>query len=265
MSVRAMHSAASGMVASEFNLDTIANNLANAGTTGFKRTRADFEDLYYQYLKPPGAQDANSVLAPIGIGVGLGTQISGTQVDFNQGNLLTTGNQYDVAIVGDGFFQVADGQETLYTRAGNLTINADQNLVIASAGRGRLLEPTINIPTGTTLIAISPDGNVSATAPPNAPQQVGQIQLANFVNPQGLIQRGENLFAATEVSGAAQAGAPNLEGRGQIRQSSLESSNVEPVRELVELIKTQRNFELNSQVVQAADQSLQLVANLRRF
>lgn len=265
MSVRAMHAAASGMAASEFNLDTIANNLANAGTTGFKRTRADFEDLFYQYLKPPGAQDNQSVLAPVGIGVGLGTQISGTQVDHTQGNLLTTGNQFDLAIVGEGFFQVQDGQEILYTRAGNLTVNADQNLVISSAGRGRLLEPTINIPTGTTLVSISSDGNVSATAPPNAPQQVGQILLANFVNPQGLIQRGENLYAATEVSGAPQTGAPDLEGRGRIRQSALETSNVEPVRELVDLIKTQRNFELNSQVVQAADQSLQLIANLRRF
>eukprot|EP00913_Durusdinium_trenchii_P013352 g12533.t1 len=243
-----MHSGASGMAASELNLDTIANNLANAGTTGFKRTRANFEDLFYQYLKPPGAQDAASKLAPIGVGVGLGTQVSGTQLDFNQGNLKTTTNPYDIAIVGNGFFQVQDGAEILYTRAGNLNINTDQDLVIASAGRGRLLEPAINIPQGTTMVSISSDGTVTATAPPAAAQQVGQIQLANFVNPQGLIQRGENLYAASDASGTAQVGAPDLEGRGKIRQNALETSNVEPVTELVELIKTQRNFELNSQI-----------------
>ncbi|MCH8829289.1 MAG: flagellar basal-body rod protein FlgG [Planctomycetes bacterium] len=266
MTLRAMHSAASGMQANEFNLDTIANNLANAGTTGFKRTRANFEDLFYQYLKIPGAKDANSKLAPLGVGVGLGTRVAGTAIDFTQGSPRLTGNDLDVAIMGEGFFQVNDGAEILYTRAGAFSINAEGELVVASGSRGRVLEPAITIPAGTTNITISAAGIVLALTPPQtAPQEVGQIQTVTFINPQGLLQRGENLFSQTDSSGAPLQGQPGLEGRGDLQSGSLEMSNVEPVKELIELIKTQRNFELNSQVVQAADQLLQQIANLRRF
>jgi flagellar basal-body rod protein FlgG len=266
MSVRAMHSAATGMDAFQFNLETIANNLANASTTAFKRSRVNFEDLFYEQFRLPGAQDSMGKLSPMGIEVGLGTRVAATQVDHSEGNLLQTGGELDVAIVGDGFFQVQDGLEILYTRAGAFTRNAEGELVLASAERGRLLDPPITIPLDAVEVSISSEGIVSVLQPgqPNL-IQVGQIQMARFINPQGLLQRGENLFAVTEASGPPQIGDPGLEGRGFLRQGFLETSNVEPVRELVDLIKTQRNFELNSQVIQAADQTLQLIATIRRF
>ena len=266
MSIRAMHSAASGMEAYQFNLDVIANNLANAGTTAFKRSRANFEDLFYEHVRLPGTQDAQSQLTPLGIEVGLGTRVSSTAVDHRNGSLLETGQELDVAIVGDGFFQVNDGDVTLYTRAGTFSVNADGQLVMASADRGRLLEPALSIPPEATEISINASGAVQVRVPGSPDlQDVGQLELARFANPQGLIQEGENLFAESAASGTPLTGTPGEEGRGTLRQRFLEASNVEPVRELVELIKTQRHFELSSQAVQAADQMLQLVANLRRY
>jgi len=261
-----MNSAATGMEAFQFNLDTIANNLANAGTTAFKRSRADFEDLFYENLKLPGLLDNQGQLTPVGISVGLGTRVQGTAVDFRNGALLDTAAQLDLAIVGDGFFQIQDGSQILYTRAGNFSVNANGELVVQSSDRGRLLEPAITIPSDATSVSVSSDGIVTVLQPGSTnATQVGQIQLARFVNPQGLLHMGQNMFSATDASGSPLIGNPGLEGRGTIRQGFLEASNVEPVRELVELIKTQRNFELSSQTVQAADQMLQLVANLRRF
>jgi len=266
MSVRALHSAASGMDANSFKLDTIANNLANAGTTAFKRSRANFEDLFYEQIKLPGTQDVNGQLTPIGIAVGLGTRVAGTQVDFRQGGLIETGAQLDLAIVGDGFFQLNDGSRTVYTRSGTFTINADGQLVLASADQGRLLEPPITISQNAEEVTVNGDGFVFVKeAGTDQLTQAGQIQLARFVNSQGLIQEANNIFAESDASGSPLQGVPGEDGRGTISQGFLESSNVEPVRELVELIKTQRNFELNSQAVQAADQTLQLIANLRRF
>ena len=263
-----MNSAATGMRVNEFNLDTIANNLANAGTTAFKKTRTNFEDLYYEYLKPPGGFDANSQPAPIGVGVGFGARVSGTQLNFEQGNLLDTKRKLDVAISGKGFFPIIDpaSGNTLYARAGNFTINSQNQLILASADTGRIVGQGITIPQGATQIAISGTGQVSANSPPNTQiTEIGILQLATFVNPEGLLQIGENLYAETLASGQAQLGAPGQNGAGLLRQGFLEASNVEPVRELINLIKTQRNFEMNSQIVQAADQILQLVANLRRF
>ncbi len=266
MSLRALHSAASGMDANAFNLDTIANNLANAGTTAFKRTRADFEDLFYEHLKLPGSEDAQGQLTPIGLSVGLGTRVAGTQVDHAQGNLVETGGELDLAIVGNGFFQIDDGTgELLYTRAGTFTLNEQGNIVMASADRGRLLEPAITVPQDTESITITGDGQVQVKQAGSTTPTTFQIDLANFVNPQGLVQIGENLFAESPASGSALIGTPGIEGRGTLKQGFIEASNVEPVHELVDLIKTQRNFELNSQTVQAADQMLQLIANLRRF
>ena len=266
MSLRALNSAATGMEATQTNLDTIANNLANAGTTAFKRSRVNFEDLFYQHLKLPGLQDAQGQLTPVGISVGLGTRVQSTTVDHNIGSLLQTGAELDVAIVGDGFFQVQDGAEILYTRAGNFSLNANGELVMASADRGRLLEPAITVPQDAEEITISAGGLVAVRRTGQQQlEEVGQIEITRFVNPQGLIQRGENLYSESAASGAPLTGIPGLEGRGALRQGFLEASNVEPVRELVDLIKTQRHFELNSQVVQVADQSLQLIANLRRF
>ena len=266
MSIHSLNSAASGMDALQYKLDTISNNLANAGTNGFKRSRANFEDLFYQQLKMPGQLDSQGLPSPTGIAIGVGTRLQSTQVDYRTGSLLDSGGDLDVAIVGDGFFQINDGTQILYTRSGNFSMNANGDLVMGSADRGRLLEPAINIPQGATDVSISPEGIVSALQPPSTQsQQLGQIQLARFINPQGLIQKGENLYAVSDASGSPQTVNPGLEGAGVLRQRFLEASNVEPVRELVDLITTQRNFELNSQIVQVADQQLQLVANLRRY
>ncbi len=266
MSLQALYAAATGMEANQFKLDNIANNLANAGTTGFKRQRVNFEDLYYQQFKAPGAQDYLGQLTPTGIALGLGTRVQSTAVEFTEGNLVPTNQQYDIAIVGNGFFQVQDGTQILYTRAGNFSVNDQGQLVLQSADRGRLLEPPIQIPQDAVEVTISSDGNVSVLQAGQTTQNlIGNITTAYFLNPQGLLQKGENLYSATNASGFPLIGQPGLEGRGLLRQGFLESSNVEPVQELVDLIKTQRNFELNSQVVQAADQTLQLTANLRRF
>ena len=266
MSLRALSSAGTGMDAFAFNLDVIANNLANAGTTGFKRSRVNFEDLYYDQIKTPGVQDSLGNTTPIGIDVGLGTRVASTQNDFSIGNLVQTQGQFDLAIAGEGFFQVQNGDQILYTRDGSFTVNSNGSLVLTSADRGRLLDPQITVPPDALAVSISGEGVVTAQiAGQQELTQLGQIEIVRFINPQGLLEQGENLFSATEASGTALIGTPSTEGRGAIRQGFLEQSNVEPVRELVDLIKTQRNFELNSQVVQAADQILQLAANLRRF
>lgn len=264
--LRALYSAASGMDAMQFQLDTTANNMANASTTAFKRTRVNFEDVFYQVRKLPGMLDSQGQYTPLGVIAGLGTRVNSTQLDFRQGSIIDTGKQLDVAIVGQGFFEVQDGTRSLYTRAGNFAVNADGNLVLASADRGRQPVPPITIPQDATEISISQEGVVSVLQAGQVNlQQVGQFQLSRFMNPEGLLQVGENLYAQTDASGQQLQGLPGQNGFGLIRQNALEASNTEPVRELVTLITTQRNFELNSQVVQAADQSLQVVANLRRY
>ncbi|VAX39125.1 Flagellar basal-body rod protein FlgG [hydrothermal vent metagenome] len=267
MSLRALHSAGTGMTAFQVSLDTVANNLANAGTTAFKRSRVNFEDLFYDHYKLPGAQDAQGNRTATGVAVGFGTQVASTQVDHKTGGFLQTGGELDLAIAGDGFFPVTDGSgPILYSRSGTFSLNADGQIVIGSANRGRLLDPAITIPSDTTNISISADGTISVLqAGSNILNNLGQIQIARFINPQGLIQRGENLYAESSASGPFQLGNPGTEGRGDIRQGVLETSNVEPVQELVDLIKTQRNFELNTQVIKAADELLQMTANLRRF
>jgi flagellar basal-body rod protein FlgG len=266
MLYRAMNAAASGMESFIFNLDVIANNMANAGTTGFKVSRTNFEDMYYQYYKVPGAQDTLGNITPEGIFAGSGSRVQASQPNFQQGSLISTTRQLDLAITGKGFFQVQEGGRVFYTRNGALTINANNALVLATANRGLLLEPPITIPPDAIEISISADGVVSVLqAGSTQLQQLGSIQLANFVNPEGLLQDGDTLYSPTDASGAIQLDTPTQNGLGAIRQGFLEASNTEPVAELVDLIKTQRNVELNSQVVQASDQLLQLVANLRRF
>lgn len=250
-----------------FQLDVIANNLANSGTTGFKRSRAEFEDLFYEQFKIPG-QQVIPQQTPTGIAVGLGASVRATQIDFREGNLQETGNDLDIAIMGDGFFQIQDpnGGDPLYTRAGTFSKNAEGSIVMTSAHTGRLLEPNISIPPTATNISITSNGEVwykevgSSTL-----TQAGQIQLARFVNNEGLVQMGENLYRATDASGIATIAIPGMDGTGTLKQHFLETSNVEPVRELVELIKTQRNIELNSEALKAGDQMLQLINNLRRF
>jgi flagellar basal-body rod protein FlgG len=268
MAIQALYTAATGMDAYQTNLDVIANNLANAGTTGFKESRLNFADLCYQNVQLPGSQDSNGQPVPIGMQVGTGVRVNGTELDQTQGSFIQTNGPLDLAISGQGFFQIQDPQtgQTLYTRAGNFAINSNGQVVLASPDIGRFLQPSLTIPPGATNISISSDGVVSVIEPPaTTSTNIGQIQTARFINPQGLIAVGQTLYQLSDASGAPQIGNPGVEGRGLLQQGYLESSNTDPVNSLVDLIKTQRAFELNSQVVQASDQVLQLLANLRRF
>ncbi|HCS52338.1 flagellar basal-body rod protein FlgG [Rubinisphaera sp.] len=268
MSLRTMNTSATGMEANLFQLDVIANNLANAGTTGFKRSRAEFEDLFYEHFKLPGVVSPETgTETPTGVALGLGTNIRATQVDFRQGSPNLTNGTFDFMIEGEGFFQVVDsGGAIAYTRAGTFTPNSSGDLVMTSANLGRLLEPNINIPANAQNVSVGADGQVSYRENGNSTITIaGQISLARFINPEGLIQAGENLYYASDASGAPTQGFPGTEAFGTILQGALESSNVEPVKELVDLIKTQRNVELNSEALKAGDQMLQLVNNLRRF
>jgi flagellar basal-body rod protein FlgG len=268
MSVQTLYTAATGMQALETKLDVIANNLANVNTTAFKRDRLNFENLFYREIKLPGTPDPQQNYTAVGVQVGLGARVQSTQTDFSQGAFSTTNNQTDVAISGPGFFTVTDplSNQIVYTRAGNFSVNAQGQLVLGSANIGRILNPAITIPTDTLNISIGEDGQVMVQQSGNTQlTNVGQILLSRFINPQGLQQLGENLYQETLSSGAPQQSTPGQTGLGTIQQNMLELSNVSPVTELVDLITTQRSFELNSQAVQAGDQILQLVNNLRRF
>lgn len=269
MAIMALHSAASGMKAQDTKLDVVANNLANVNTVGFKQSRVNFEDLLYQTKREPGTPNADDEPVPHGIQVGLGVMVSGTQLDFQAGPADPTDRPLDLAIDGPGLFQVMtihEGQETVaYTRAGNFTMNAEGNIVLGTS-EGPILEPPITIPEDAQSISIGRDGEVLVTQPGSpTPAVIGQIELARFVNFEGLKQIGSNLYTETVASGPAITGSPQEEGLGSIQQGQLENSNVDPVRELVQLIQTQRAFELNSQSVRSADQALQVVSNLRRF
>ncbi len=267
MSVQTLYSAATGMAAMETKLDVIAHNLANIETTGFKRGRPNFEDLFYRHEMVPGAEDSSGQYTPTGISIGLGSKVSSIQTEFRQGAFQQTGRDLDLAIEGRGFFKVIDPSgETLYTRAGTFSVNAEGSLVLGSANMGRLLDPSLEIPPDATEISISAQGLVSVRQPGNtAMTNVGNIELVTFINPEGLLKLGENLYAETDASGTPTDGTPGEEGMGLLRQGFLEASNVEPVRELIDLITTQRAFELNSQAVQVGDEIMQLVANLRRL
>jgi flagellar basal-body rod protein FlgG len=269
MAIIALHSASTGLSALSTSLDVIANNLANANTDGFKSSRTNFQDLLYIEKAQPGVENTNGDKRPTGLYVGLGTKVSGTQVDFTQGAAHKTDMPLDLMIEGDGFFQVKVeddiGEGVAYTRAGNFARNSEGELVLAT-DQGRRLIPNIKIPETAQGITISSDGVVSVSLPGQSqPQQLDTIQLATFINPAGLKQIGENLYVPTAASGEAVVGNPREANRGAIRQGVLEGSNVDPVIELVNLIKTQRAFELNSQSIQAADEALQTVGRLRRF
>ena len=267
MTVQTLYTAATGMSALETKLDVIANNLANVDTVGFKRGRANFEDLFYRHEMVPGAEDTAGQYAATGISVGMGSRVSSVQGSFVQGASQQTGGELDVAIEGSGFFQVTDPSgDILYSRAGNFSRNANGELVMGSANVGRLLEPPITIPEDATDIVISAEGIVSVRQPGSPSlSQIGTIELASFINPGGLLKLGDNLYAETDSSGTALLGNPGQNGVGMLRQGALEASNVEPVRELIDLITTQRAFELNSKAVQVGDEMMQIVANLTRY
>lgn len=259
----AMWVSKTGIQAQDAKLQAIANNLANVNTVGFKRDRMVFEDLFYQSAQHPGAQtDANSV-SPSGIQMGNGTRLVGTQKVFTTGNLQTTGQSLDVAIVGNGFLQVqmANG-ETAYTRAGQLQVNAEGRLVNA---QGLPIVPDITIPANATSVSIGENGMVSVTFSGSGNQsQVGQLTLANFVNPTGLLALGDNLYQETTASGVPAVGNPGESAFGKIKQGSLEGSNVQVVEEMVDMISAQRTYEMNTKVLSAADNMLQYLSQAAR-
>lgn len=268
MAIIALQSAASGLSALNTSLDVTANNLANVNTPGFKASRTNFQDLLYIERAQPGTENVNNDQRPIGLYVGLGVKVSGTHLDFANGSPINTNRDLDVAIDGGGFFRVktetAVGGGFAYTRAGAFALNRDGQIVLAN-DQGRKLEPAITIPNNAVRpISIRPDGRVFISLSGQIePVEVGQIQTAAFINPSGLKQVGENLYVETGASGPPLIGNPGTDTRGTLNGNFLESSNVDPTRELIDLIKTQRAFEMNSNTIRAADQTLQRVANLR--
>jgi len=260
---RALHTAASGMVAQQTNLDNVANNLANASTTGFRRRRVQFQDLMYQSVVMPGSASTQQTVSS-GLQVGLGTRSAATEVIQNQGDFTSTGNSLDLAIQGNGFFQIKlPNGDTGYTRSGSFQLDSQGNLVTSD---GNPLIPSITIPNNATNVTIGSDGTVSVTQPSQTQaQQVGQIQLAMFPNPGGLNSVGSNLFLQTTASGDPIVGVPGgSDGLGTLQQGMLEQSNVSLVDEFVQMILAQRSYEANSRAVSAADQMLQQLNSLGR-
>ncbi|TRX74468.1 flagellar basal-body rod protein FlgG [Pseudomonas mangiferae] len=247
-----------GLSAQDMNLTTISNNLANVSTTGFKRDRAEFEDLLYQIHRQPGAQSTQDSQLPSGLQLGTGVRIVGTQKNFSEGSLQTTDQPLDMAVNGRGFFQVLQPDGTVsYTRDGSFHLNSDGQIVTAN---GMALEPAIVVPADTLTFTVGQDGTVSITTQGNAqPQIIGNIQTSDFINPAGLQSIGKNLFLETAASGAPQVGTPGLNGLGTVEQRTLENSNVSVVEELVNMITTQRAYEMNSKVISTADQMLSFV------
>lgn len=259
--LRSLWIAKTGMEAQQTQLDTISHNLANVATNGFKRSHAVFEDLIYQNLRQTGANTTEQTQLPTGLQVGLGVRPVATARVFSQGNLQQTTNNLDLAIKGSGFFQIQmpDGT-TAYTRDGSFQLDANGQIV---TNNGYTLLPGITVPANAQSLTVGQDGTVSVTVPGQAaPQTVGQIQLASFVNPAGLDPRGQNLFAETASSGTPNAGAPNANGMGALQQGFVETSNVNVVEELVQMIQTQRAYELNSKAVQTSDQMLQKLGQI---
>lgn len=260
--IRALYSAGSGMSAQQMNVDNIANNLANANTTGFKMRRTEFQDLVYQTFVQPGAASGAQTVVPTGLQLGLGSRPAANEIIFQQGDFQQTNNPLDVVIQGRGFFQVrrATG-EIAYTRSGAFHLDRDGNLVTLN---GESIEPQITIPPESQSITIAADGTISYTLPGQTTSQLaGQLQLANFVNPAGLNSIGNNLYLPTDASGDPTIANPGgQEGLGTLQQGYLEGSNVSVVEEFINLIVSQRAYEANSKVVKAADEMYQQVNNI---
>lgn len=257
---QALWIAKTGLDAQQTKMSVISNNLANASTTGYKRSRAVFEDLLYQNQRQPGAQSSQDTLFPTGLMIGTGVRTVATEKLFSQGNMSQTENPLDVAINGQGFYQVMMPDGTLaYTRAGELQID-NQGQVVNSSGYA--VQPAVTIPQDALSITIAEDGTVSVTQPGSAASvQAGTIQLADFINPAGLQPVGNNLFLETSASGAPQTGNPGVNGMGVLVQGFVEQSNVNVVEELVSMIETQRAYEMNSRSISTSDQMLQFVNN----
>ena len=254
----ALHTARSGLDAQDMRMRVISNNLANINTTGFKRDRAEFESLMYQNYKQAGANSDQTNQYATGLNIGTGVKVIGTERINTQGAMQATDNATDMAINGQGFFQVLkpDGT-TVYTRDGSFTVSSEGRLV---TNDGYPLQPDINIPQGAQSLTIGKDGTVTVTVPGDAqPSQIGQVQIASFINTAGLQPLGDNMFAETAASGAPQVGTPGVEGLGEINQNMLESSNVNMVEEMVNMIETQRAYEVNSKVISTVDGMMQYV------
>jgi flagellar basal-body rod protein FlgG len=261
--MRSLWTAASGMQAQTANIDVISNNLANVNTAGFKRSRAEFQDLLYETMRVPGTSAPSGSEIPTGIQIGHGTRPVATQKIFTQGDFQHTENQLDMAIEGQGFFQVTQANgDIAYSRAGNFKIDSQGRIVTPD---GLLAEPEITIPTDATSVTISTDGTVSVLQPGQSqPSDVGHLELARFVNPAGLQSIGRNLFVQTAASGDPTTGTPGEDGFGTIAQGYLEMSNVSVVDEMVNMITAQRAYEINSKAIQAADDMLQAANQLKR-
>ncbi len=261
--LRALYTAASGMEAQQLNIDTIAHNLANINTSGFKLRRAQFQDLLYQNIRQAGAANTSTTDIPVGLQVGLGTKPVATEINFTQGDFASTNNPLDLVIQGQGFFQIrlTDGQ-IAYTRNGSFHLNRDGNLVTAE---GDLLDPQITIPQDQIGITVGSDGTVSVMqAGQTQPQQVGKIETATFQNPAGLQNIGKNLFMVTQSSGEPIAGTPGENGLGTILSGYTEQSNVSVVEEMVNMIISQRAYEANSKVIRTADEMFTQANNVIR-
>lgn len=258
--IRSLHTASTGMEAQQTNIDTIANNLANVNTTSFKRSRANFHDLLYQNIRAPGQNSTTGTVVPNGIQVGSGVRLSSVDKMFKEGAIQVTGNQLDLMIEGDGFFRIQrdDGQIS-YTRDGHFTRDNTGRLV---SSEGFPLIPEINIPPQVKNVTFGADGSVSVRIN-NEDQEIGQLQIANFINPTGLVSTGGNNYVPSRASGEPIVGVPNLDGMGRLAQGQLESSNVNIVEEMVNMITGQRAYEINSKVIQTGDQMLQTTNNIR--
>ncbi|OQX20176.1 MAG: flagellar basal-body rod protein FlgG [Desulfobulbaceae bacterium A2] len=259
--IRSLWTATTGMGAQQLNMDVIANNLANVNTTGFKRSRADFHDLLYQIVKVPGSPTSADTKSPTGIQIGVGVQAAAVQKIFAQGDMVQTENELDVAIEGDGFFQVelTDGN-TAYTRAGSLKRDANGRLVTSE---GYPVQPEITIPENARSVTISEAGVISATlGDATESTELGTFQLATFVNNGGLLALGRNMFRESDSSGAAALGTPGTDGYGKLSQGYLESSNVNLITEMASMITTQRAYEINSKAITTSDEMMQTTNNM---
>ncbi|MET0333289.1 MAG: flagellar basal-body rod protein FlgG [Rhizobacter sp.] len=259
--MRSLWISKTGMEAQQNQLDHISHNLANTATTGYKKSHAVFEDLMYQNLRQAGSNSSEQTTLPTGLQIGLGARAVATSRSFAQGNLQQTSNVFDVAVRGQGFFEVQmpDGTPA-YTRDGTFQVNNQGQLV---TNNGFLVQPGITVPNNAQTVSIAADGTVTATIPgQTAPQTLGQMQLVNFINPPGLEPKGQNLYTETAASGTPTAGTPGQNGLGAIQQGFVETSNVNVVEELIGMIQTQRAYELNSKAIQTSDQMLQRLAQL---
>jgi flagellar basal-body rod protein FlgG len=261
--MRALDTAATGMLAQQLNVEVISNNIANVNTTGYKRQRVEFNDLLYQDQRRVGTQSAQEGnVVPSGIQVGLGVKPGATYRIHEQGSLEITDNPLDLAINGEGFFQITlPNGETAYTRTGSFQLSPDGHLVTSD---GFTVEPGINIPEDAVGVTVNPDGEVLVDIDGQvAPQNVGQLELARFSNPAGLEAMGDNLFSETQASGAPLNAAPNSPGFGSIQQGAVENSNVEIVKEITNMIDAQRAYEMNSRVIKASDEMMRTTSQLR--